>query len=148
MAEGGERQPFRIRFRVPLTIIPLAIGVVVTLVLWGDRAHSDFFVAATHVLALGAVCMALSGHFFRLATHVDEGAGGIYVGLNVLGVLAATGLGLAFAFHALAVGHSGPADLAITAGALSSGISAFGVQAMFGTPGMHEEEDQEAAVVP
>jgi hypothetical protein len=92
--------------------------------------------------------MALSGHFFRLATHVDEGAGGFYVGLNVLGVLGATGLGLFFSFHALAVGHAGTADLAITAGALASGISAFGVQAMFGTPGMREDDDAAADTVP
>jgi hypothetical protein len=146
MAEGGEREPFRIRFRVPLTIIPLAIGLVVTIVLWGDKAELEFFTAATHVLALGAVGMALSGHFFRLATHVDEGARGLYVGLNVLGVLAATGLGLFFSFHALANGHAGTADLAITAGALASGISAFGVQAMFGTPGMREEQEPAESV--
>jgi hypothetical protein len=146
MASGGQREPFRIRFRVPLTLIPLAIGVVMTIVLWGQHADLEFFNAATHVLALGAVGMALSGRFFRLATHVDEGAGGIYVGVNVLGVLVATGLGLFFSFHALARGHSGTADLAITAGALSSGISAFGVQAMFGTPGMHDEEQASNAI--
>jgi hypothetical protein len=55
-------------------------------------------------------------------------------------VLVGTGVGLFFSFHALANGHSETPDLAITAGALASGIIAFGVQALFGTPGMKEEE--------
>lgn len=141
MTSGGDREPFRTRFRVPLTVLPLAIGIVVTVVLWGDKAKPDFFIAATHVLALGAVGMALTGGFFRLSTHVNQGFAGAYVLVNVLGVLVATGLGLAFSFHALARGNAGSADLAITAGALAAGICAFGVQAMFGTPGDTDESD-------
>jgi hypothetical protein len=144
----GKKQPFRLRFRVPLSLVPLVVGVAVAVPLWGERADIEFFSAATHVLAIGAVGMALSGRFFRLATHVDEGPAGLYVLLNVLGVLAGTGVGLFFSFHALANGHSETPDLAMTAGSLASGIMAFGVQAMFGTPGMHEEEEDEETESP
>src|SRR5689334_2622204 len=71
VSSGSDHEPFRTRFRVPLTVLPLAIGIVVTVVLWGDKAKPDFFLAATHVLALGAVGMALTGGFFRLSTHVN-----------------------------------------------------------------------------
>jgi hypothetical protein len=117
---------------------------VVAVVLWGEKAESDFFLAATHVLAIGAVGMALTGHFFRLAIHRDEGIRGFYAGLNVLGVLLATGLGLFFSFRALARGHSGEADLAMTAAALATLVAAFGVQAVFGTPGLEGEEPGES----
>jgi hypothetical protein len=140
----GNKEPFRIRFRVPLTLIPLVVGVAVAIPLWGDHADIEFFSAATHVLAIGAVGMALSGRFFRLARHLDQGPAGLYVLLNVIGVLGGTGLGLFFSFHALANGHSETPDLAITAGSLASGIVAFGVQALFGTPGMHEEETNDS----
>jgi hypothetical protein len=131
------------RFRVPLSLIPLVVGVAVAVPLWDERGSIEFFSAATHVLAIGAVGMALSGRFFRLATHVDEGPAGLYVLLNVLGVLAGTDVRLFFSFHALANGHSETPDLAMTAGSLASGIMAFGVQALFGTPGMHDEEEEE-----
>lgn len=137
---GGASQPFRIRFRVPLTLIPLLVGVGVVVPLSGTPRPVEFFTAATHVLAIGAVGMALSGRFFRLATHLDEGIAGMYVLLNVIGVLGVTGVGLFFSFRALANGHSQTPDLALTAGALASGIVAFGVQAFFGTPGRREEE--------
>jgi hypothetical protein len=133
-------EPFRIRFRVPLTVIPLAVGIAVAIPLWNSQAGVEFFSAATHVLAIGAVGMALSGRFFRLARHLDQGIRGAYVLLNMIGVLVGTGLGLFFSFHALAHGHSETPDLAITAGSLASGIVAFGVEALFGTPGMREEE--------
>jgi hypothetical protein len=136
---AGQRQPVRIRFRVPLTVAPLLCGVAVAVPLWGTHSRPEFFTAATHVLAIGAVGLALTGRFFRLATHIHEGPAGVYVLLNVLGVLVTTGLGLFFAFRALASGHSGAADLAITSGALVTGILAFGVQAMFGTPGMRDD---------
>jgi hypothetical protein len=75
-----------------------------------------------------------------LGRHLDQGIAGAYVLINVIGVLLGTGLGLFFSFHALANGHSETPDLAVTAGALASGIVAFGVQALFGTPGMRDEE--------
>jgi hypothetical protein len=140
---ASKSQPFRLRFRVPLTVIPLIAGVAVAVPLWGRHADVEFFSAATHVLAIGAVGMALSGRFFRLARHLDQGFAGAYVLLNVLGVLVGTGVGLFFSFHALANGRSEAPDLAMTAGSLVSGITAFGVQALFGTPGMHEEETDE-----
>ena len=136
----GASQPFRIRFRVPLTVIPLVVGIAVAVPLWNERAQVEFFSAATHVLAIGAVGMALSGRFFRLARHLDQGIVGTYVLLNVIGVLVVTGVGLFFSFHALANGHAQTPDLAMTAGSLASGVVAFGVQALFGTPGMQEEE--------
>jgi hypothetical protein len=140
----GESKPFRIRFRVPLTVIPLVVGVAVAVPLWGSQGSIEFFSASTHVLAIGAVGMALSGRFFRLARHVDQGIAGAYVLINVIGVLGGTGVGLFFSFHALATGHSETPDLALTAGSLASGIVAFGVQALFGTPGMHEEGSDDA----
>jgi hypothetical protein len=132
--------PYRVRFRVPLTVLPPIVGVGVAAALWGDRAELQFFVAATHVLAIGSVAMALSGNFFRLSIHRDHSVGGAYAIVNVVTVLLFTGLGLFFSFRALAVGHAGPADLAIAAGALATGITAFGGQALFGTPGLEREE--------
>lgn len=143
---AGNSAPFRLRFRVPLTLIPLVAGVAVAVPLWTSRAQIEFFDAATHVLAIGAVGMALSGRFFRLATHVDQGPAGAYVLLNVIGVLAGTGVGLFFSFHALANGHAETPDFAMTAGSLTSGIVAFGVQAFFGTPGMRHDESSETPV--
>lgn len=137
---AGDSPPFRIRFRVPLTLIPLVAGVAVAVPLWSTQARVDFFNAATHVLAIGVVGMALSGRFFRLARHLDQGIAGAYVLINVVGVLLATALGLYFSFHALATGHSQTPDLAVTAGSLVSGSLAFAVQALFGTPGMREDE--------
>jgi hypothetical protein len=78
-----------------------------------------------------------------LARHLDQGIAGAYVLLNVIGVLAGTGVGLFFSFHALANGRSETPDLAMTAGSLTSGIVAFGVQALFGTPGMRDEESSD-----
>jgi hypothetical protein len=141
---GGTSPPFRLRFRVPLTLIPLVVGVAVAAPLWNEQADTAFFSAATHVLAIGAVGMALTGGFFRLGRHLDQGIAGAYVLVNVVGVLVGTGLGLFFSFHALANGRSQTPDLAITAGALASGIVAFGVQALFGTPGMRDEEPGDA----
>jgi hypothetical protein len=135
------REPFRVRFRVPLSLVPIVIGVAVAIPLWGSHAEPEFFEAATHVLAIGSVALALQGRFFRLVTHLEEGPGGAYVMLNVVGVLVSIGLGLGFSFHALAEGHSSASNLAVTAGALSAGIAAFAVQALFGTPGLREEPE-------
>jgi hypothetical protein len=131
----------RVRLRLPLTVIPPVIGAAVVVVLWGDHAEKDFFDAATHVLALGAIALAIQGRFFRLQQHVSGGFGDAYAILNVIMILVATGLGLFFAFRALAEGESGPADLAMTSGALATLVAAFAVQALFGTPGVVEEED-------
>ena len=64
---------------------------------------------------------------------------GAYAIVNVVGVLVFTGVGLFFCFHALAAGHSRTGDVAFVAGSLASGITAFGVQALFGTPGLEDE---------
>ena len=127
------------RFRVPLTFIPPITGVAVAASLWGTKAELEFFAAATEVLALGAVGMALTGRFFRLSTHLDQGPAGVVPILNVVFVLVAVGLGLGFSLAALAHGSAHGADLAITAGALSTGIAAFAVQALFGTPGLRDD---------
>jgi hypothetical protein len=127
-------------------VIPLVVGLAVAVPLWTSQAQIEFFSAATqHVLAIGAVGMALSGRFFRLGRHLDQGIAGAHVLINVIGVLVVTGLGLFFSFHALAHGRSQTPDLAVTAGSLASGIVAFGVQALFGTPGMREEEAEGAS---
>jgi hypothetical protein len=138
----GDPTPFRVRFRVILTVVPPVAGLAVGAALWGQDAEPEFFVAATHVLAIGSVGMALTGHFFRLAIHRGTGAGGVYAIFNVLTVLLFTGLGLFFAFRALAAGDSGTADVPFVAGSLATGICAFGVQALFGTPGVEDEQAQ------
>ena len=140
------RAPWRVRFRVPLTVIPPVVGIAVAIPLWGHKADVEFFGAATEVLAIGAVGMALSGRFFRLSIHRDAGAAGAYAIVNVLSVLVATGLGLGFAFGALAAGHAREPDLAIVAGGLCTGISAFALQALFGTPGLEQEESTDPPV--
>lgn len=131
--------PFRIRFRVPLTLIPPIVGIAVGAALWNRDAPSEFFSAASHVLAIGAVGLALSGRFFRLAIHREAGLPGAYAIVNVVGVLLFTGVGLFFCFRALAEGHSSTGDVAFVGGSLASGITAFGIQALFGTPGLVEE---------
>jgi hypothetical protein len=126
-----------------MTVLPVVVGIAVAIPLWGTKAEPEFFSAATHVLAIGAVGMALTGGFFRLAIHRGTGAGGPWAIFNVLSVLVSVGLGLGFAFTALARGHGGDAHAAIVAGALSTGIAAFGVQALFGTPGLRDDEASE-----
>jgi hypothetical protein len=143
----GGRSPWRVRFRVPLTVIPPFAGVAVAIPLWGHKAETEFFAAATEVLAIGIVGMALTGRFFRLSIHRDAGVAGAYAIINVVSVLVAAGLGLGFAFGALAEGHARHADLAIVAGSLATGISAFALQALFGTPGLAEEEPGDAPPV-
>jgi hypothetical protein len=136
-------EPWRVRFRVPMTVLPLLVGVAVAIPLWGTRAEPEFFSAATHVLAIGAVGMALTGGFFRLAIHRDTGPAGLWAILSLLSVLISVGLGLGFAFAALAKGHGNDPHAAIVAGALTTGIAAFAVQALFGTPGLRGEEASE-----
>ena len=134
------RDPVRIRFAVPLTFFPPVVGLAVGIPLWGEKAELEFFSAATHVLAIGAVAMALTGNFFRLSIHIGAGARSVYPILNVVFVLVVTGLGLGFSFGALAAGHAREPDLAFTAAALASGTSAFAIQALFGTPGLRDED--------
>ena len=140
MSEQTTPVPYRMRFRVPLTLIPPVVGIAVGAGLWNQDAPPEFFVAATHVLAIGAVGLALSGRFFRLSIHREAGLPGAYAIFNVVGVLVFTGVGLFFSFRALANGQSGTGDVAFVAGSLASGITAFGVQALFGTPGLQDEE--------
>jgi len=125
-----------------MTVFPLLVGVAVAVPLWGTDAKPEFFSAATHVLAIGAVGMALTGGFFRLARHRGTGAGGPWAIISILSVLVSVGLGLGFAFGALARGHGGDAHAAVVAGSLSTGIAAFAVQALFGTPGVRGDEDE------
>jgi len=134
--------PYRMRFRVPLTLIPPLVGICVAIPLWDVDAQPEFFAAATHVLAIGAVGLALTGRFFRLSIHKDTGIGGAYAIVNVVGVLLFTGVGLFFSFRALANGHASTGDTALVAASLVSGITAFGVQALFGTPGLEEEPSE------
>jgi hypothetical protein len=142
LLQAAERRgAIRVRFRLPLTLIPPVIGLAVAIVLWGEHAEDGFFEAATHVIALGTIALAIQGRFFRLQQHVSGGLGDAYAILNVIMILVATGAGLAFAFSALADGESDAPDLAITAGALSTLVAAFAIQALFGTPGVVEEED-------
>ena len=61
---------------------------------------------------------------------------------NVLSVLIFTGVGLFFCFKALIEGHSSPGDVAFVGGSLASGITAFGIQALFGTPGLEHDTDE------
>jgi hypothetical protein len=136
----GRSEPWRIRFRVPMTVLPLLVGVAVAIPLWGTEAEPEYFSAATHVLAIGAVGMALTGGFFRLRIHVGTGMGGPWAMLNVLSVLVSVGVGLGFAFSALAKGHGDDSHAAIVAGSLATGITAFAVQALFGTPGVRGDE--------
>jgi hypothetical protein len=134
--------PFRLRFRVVLTVIPPVVGIAVGIPLWNEEAGSEFFSAASHVLAIGSVGLALTGRFFRLAIHREAGAAGAYAIFNVLGVLIFTGIGLFFCFRALVEGHSSPGDVAFVGGSLASGITAFGIQALFGTPGLEHDTDE------
>jgi hypothetical protein len=140
-AMAGEPEPWRVRFRVPMTVMPLVAGVAVAIPLWGTDAKPEYFSAATHVLAIGAVGMALTGGFFRLRIHLGTGLGGPWAMLNVLSVLVSVGVGLGFAFSALAKGHGDASHAAVVAGSLSTGIAAFAVQALFGTPGVRGDED-------
>jgi hypothetical protein len=134
MAE--ERQPLRVRLRVPLILLPYAAGVATAVPLWGQRADKIFFATAAEVIALGAVAMALEGRVFRLtAKHTRSG------GMAQASVLIAVGVGLAFAFGALAREDGGAAPhLALTAGALAMGIAAFAVLALVGPPGVESED--------
>ena len=118
------------RFRTVMVVVPFLAGITTAVLLWGDRAEPEFFSTAAEVIALGAVAMALEGNLFRVAGgHRDRQRGG----WAMASVLIPVGVGLAFAFGALArEDGGGDAHLALTAGALAMGISAFALQALFG----------------
>ena len=127
------------------TVLPVALGVAAGAPLWGQEAKPEFFSAATHVLAIGAVGMALSGNAFRLAIHRSAGAAGGSAMLGIVLGLGLVGLGLAFAFLALAVVLAGPAAVPFVVGSLVTGIAAFGLLAMFGVPGVEDSDVSDAA---
>ena len=135
MVESG-RPPFRVRYALPLTLFPFLCGIGTAVPLWGQHAEPIFLATAAEVIALGAVAMALEGSFFRVSS--GRGRRG---GWGLATILISVGIGLAFAFGALAREDGGAAPhLALTAGALSMGIAAFAVQALFGTPGVVEDD--------
>jgi hypothetical protein len=136
MEEPSGPSPFRVRYALPLTLFPFLCGIATAIPLWGERAEKIFFATAAEVIALGAVAMALEGSFFRVSS-----TGGRRGGYGLATILISVGVGLAFAFGALARDDGGAAPhLALTAGALSMGIAAFAVQALFGTPGVPEDD--------
>ena len=135
MGEPSGRPPFRVRHALPLTLFPFLCGIGTAVPLWGERAEPIFFATAAEVIALGAVAMALEGSFFRVTSTRGRRGWGLAT------ILISVGVGLAFAFGALAREDGGAAPhLALTAGALSMGIAAFAVQALFGTPGVAEDD--------
>jgi hypothetical protein len=136
MDEPPAKAPFRVRHALPLTLFPFLCGIGTAIPLWGERAEPIFFATAAEVIALGAVAMALEGSFFRVTS--SRGRQG---GWGPATILISVGVGLAFAFGALAREDGGAAPhMALTSGALSMGIAAFAVQALFGTPGAREDD--------
>ena len=118
-----------VRLQIALALLPFAFGIATVVALWGTKADELFFATAAEVIALGAVAMALQGGFFRVADH-GRPARSRY---PMATILIAAGVGLGFAFGALARGDGGgEAHLAMTAGGLVIGISAFALQALFG----------------
>lgn len=132
--------PFRVRFQLPLTLIPFFAGAATAIPLWGDKAPQLFFTTAAEVIALGAVGMALQGRFFRLTSDGQSDTRSAYTIASTGTLLISVGVGLGFAFGALIRGEAGTPHLALTMGALSMGISAFAVQALFGAPGVADED--------
>jgi hypothetical protein len=137
--QPADPRPFRVRFQLPLTLIPFAAGIATAVPLWGDKAPQLFFTTAAEVIALGAVGMALQGRFFRLSSEGRPDSRSVYTVVSTGTLLISVGVGLAFAFGALIRGNAGTPHLALTMGALAMGISAFAVQALFGAPGVEED---------
>ena len=121
-------------FALALVVIPYVAGIATVIALWGAKADELFFATAAEVIALGAVAMALQGGVFQL-----RGGEGRPADRYVLAtILIAAGVGLGFALGALARGDGGgEAHLALTAGGLVMGISAFALQALFGPAPQH-----------
>ena len=135
-------EPFRVRFRVPLTLVPLLAGVGTAIPLWNVHAETEFFSAASHVIALGGIGLVIQARFFRLRPHVTGAAVDVSAIINIVVVLVSVGVGLFFSFRALAYGEARTPDLPMVAASLATAVAAFAVLALFGTPGMTEEEDQ------
>jgi hypothetical protein len=130
--------PARVRFQVPLTLFPFLVGIATVVPLWGVKAQAMFFATAAETIALGAVAMALQGRFFRVADTTDRS---IWAIVSNATMLIAVGVGMAFAFGALIRGDAGEPHVAMTTGGLAMGVSAFVVQAFFGTPGSADPAD-------
>ena len=113
---------------IAFLLIPYVAGIVTAVLLWGDRAEPLFFATAAEVIALGAVAMSLQGGVFKIGGGRDRRDSA------VMGtILISVGVGLGFAFGALARGDGGgKAHLAVVAGALVVGILAFALEAFFG----------------
>ena len=120
--------PARRSYEIALTLVPFVAGIATAIALWGDRAPRIFFATAAEVIALGAVAMALEGRLFRISSQPRR------TGYARATLLVSVGVGLAFAFGALARGDGG-ADphLAMTAGALAMGAASVAIEAFFGT---------------
>jgi hypothetical protein len=123
--------------------IPFVAGIGTAIALWGEHAPRIFFATAAEVIALGAVAMALEGRLFRVSGSASSGGsssgsgGGIARasrgGVARATILISVGVGLAFAFGALArEDGGGDAHLALTAGALAMGVAGFALEAIFG----------------
>lgn len=107
--------------------IPFVAGIGTAVALWGSHAPRIFFATAAEVIALGAVAMALEGRLFRVSGSAPRG------GVARATLLISVGVGLAFAFGALAREDGGSdAHLALTAGALAMGVAGFALEAIFG----------------
>jgi hypothetical protein len=137
------RRAFRVRYRVPLTVVPPVAGIATAIPLWNSHAETEFFSASAHVIALGGIGLAIQGRFFRLRPHVTGHAVDAYAILNLVTVLVSVGVGLFFSFRALAHGSARSPDLPLVAASLATAVAAFAVIALFGNPGEVEEEDQE-----
>ena len=131
-----EKKPFRVRYEIPLTLLPFVAGLATAIPLWGERAKPIFFATAAEVIALGAVALVLEGRLFRVSGPHGPRRGNYAMATQLIAV----GVGLGFAFGALARDDGG-ADphLAMTAGGLAMGISAFAIQAFFGSPGAEDD---------
>lgn len=113
-------------------LVPFVAGISTAVALWGSEAPRIFFATAAEVIALGAVAMALDGRLFRISGPSRRG------GAARATLLISVGVGLAFAFGALArKDGGGDPHLALTAGALAMGAAGVAIEAIFG---MGDEE--------
>ena len=137
MSSAEERRPpAQVRYQVPLTLFPFVVAIATVIPLWGADAPPVFFATAAETIALGAVGMALQGRFFRVVAKDRT----VWATISNATTLITVGVGLAFAFGALVRGNAGDPHVALTAGGLAMGVSAFVVQAFFGTPGSYTDD--------
>ena len=141
MRPAAAETPFRIRYRVPLTLVPLVAGVATAVPLWNVRAEQQFFVASAEVIAIGGIGLAIQGRFFRLRHHLTGRVSDVTAILTTVIVLVSVGIGLFFSFRPLAYGEARTPDLPLVAGSLAAAVAAFAVLALFGTPGEHDEQE-------